>query len=86
MTRILNWIIETFYPDRLFYGPKANPFQIMEEAADETEKQGWMLAAIVLADMAEKVGADRAIFEVRVAGKSGEAGKLWQITAKEKDE
>ena len=49
MIKLLNWIIETFYPDKMFYGKKCNPFTIFTKDT-QNKNEAIMIGAMFLAN------------------------------------
>ena len=79
MKRILNFIIETFYPDRFFYGKKANPFDIYRDGVLDDQKTPEMIAAMFLANYMADNEATNGKFEISGVEKSGEKRGDWLI-------
>lgn len=81
MIKLLNWIIETFYPDKMFYGKKCNPFTMFVNAV-EKRNDAVMVGAMFLANYVADNNSNEGQFTVYGVEKSGVKRGDWIVTVK----
>ena len=85
MINLLNWIIETFYPDKMFYGKKCNPFTIFTKDT-QNKNEAIMIAAMFLANFVADNDSTEAQYTVYGVEKSGVKRGDWLVTVKKLDD
>jgi hypothetical protein len=85
MRKVINWIVETFYPDLIVWGAKANPFHMIDDAArdDPQGRTPAMLSAMYIASYCNKKGATEFEGKVRGLTSCGDPCGDWVITVKQ---
>lgn len=81
MIKLLNWIIETFYPDKMFYGKKCNPFTVFVDGVEDRNTPV-MLGATFLANYVADLNSNASQFTVYGVEKSGVKRGDWLVTVK----
>ena len=83
--RVVNWIVETFFPDVVFYGKKANPFVTFERAAPKANTPIFYAAIFIANYVADR---DARSLTVTLGGveKSGVQRGEWRVTVEQIDD
>lgn len=87
LNRAVNWQIETFFPDRIFWGRDADPFETFRRvvAKDARGRSAHVIAAhVIIGDLIER-DADGVTMTFSGVTSKGETSGKWLINVQKLD-